>query len=100
MTKRLPNPREKRTEFGRRLAIALAERNLTQKDLARAAGVSTGYVSQTVNGKKHATPRWLNTIGQSLSLDEETILGLNHAAAEDRGFRLTVRAAEKGMKEE
>lgn len=46
------------TPFGERLRELRAERNMTQKELARKIGVSAAYLSALEHGKR-GTPRWI-----------------------------------------
>lgn len=46
------------TPFGRRLRELRAERNITQKQMAHALGVSPAYLSALEHGKR-GSPRWI-----------------------------------------
>ncbi|MEM9999950.1 MAG: helix-turn-helix transcriptional regulator [Pseudomonadota bacterium] len=46
------------TPFGRRLRELRAERNITQKQMANALGVSPAYLSALEHGKR-GSPRWI-----------------------------------------
>ncbi len=46
------------TPFGERLRELRAERNMTQKELAKKIGVSAAYLSALEHGKR-GTPRWI-----------------------------------------
>lgn len=46
------------TPFGERLRQLRAERNMTQKELAKQIGVSAAYLSALEHGKR-GTPRWI-----------------------------------------
>ncbi len=46
------------TPFGERLRELRAERNMTQKELAKNIGVSAAYLSALEHGKR-GTPRWI-----------------------------------------
>lgn len=46
------------TPFGQRLRELRAQKNVTQKDMAKAIGVSAAYLSALEHGKR-GTPRWM-----------------------------------------
>ena len=75
-----------RTEFGAALTVRLAERRMTQADLATAAGRSPSYTNQVMSGRKGASPEWVNLIAGTLGLSVEDRQKLHAAAARDHGF--------------
>lgn len=75
-----------RTEFGAALSVRLAERQMTQADLATAAGKAASYTNSVMSGRKGASPEWVNLIAQTLNLSTEERQKLHAAAARDHGF--------------
>lgn len=75
-----------RTEFGAALAVNLAQRRMTQLDLARSVGTSRSYTNQTMSGRKGASPQWVNLVAESLGLSAEERVKLHTAAARDAGY--------------
>ena len=59
----------------------LNRRNLSQNDLARLVGVTSGYLSQLVNGKRHPSPatrRRLQEVLGDVEFDELFIVEGDH----------------------
>ena len=76
------------TEFGVSARRALAERQMTQLDLANSTGVSCAYTNALITGKKKPSPQWVDLISDTLNLTPEQRQELHVAAAKDHGFKL------------
>jgi cyanate lyase len=76
------------SQFGASVSAALAERRLTQSDLATALGRSAVYVNQTMTGTKAPSPRWADLVADVLKLSRAKRAELHAAAARDHGFKL------------
>jgi hypothetical protein len=75
-----------RTEFGAALSVSLAERQMTQSDLATAANRSPSYTNQVMSGRKGASPEWVNLIADTMKLSKQERQKLHAAAARDHGY--------------
>jgi hypothetical protein len=75
-----------RNEFGAALAVSLAERRMSQLDLATASNRSPSFTSQVMNGRKGASPEWVNLIADTMNLSKQERQKLHAAAARDRGY--------------
>lgn len=76
------------TNTGASLAVTLAERQMTQVDLAEAIGKSQPYTNQVLTGRKHPSPEWVDLVASTLKLSAEKTAELHRAAALDNGFKL------------
>jgi transcriptional regulator with XRE-family HTH domain len=79
---------KKQSEFGKNVAKLLRQRNLTQENLAFAAGRSQSYTNQVINGQKAPSARWADLIADVLKLAPEDRKKLHAAAARDNGFKI------------
>ena len=52
------------------IAEALARRNYSQNGLARSLGVSSGYLSQLINGHRYASPDLRRKLMEFLGVDD------------------------------
>lgn len=77
-----------RTAFGAALSTFLAEKQMTQSDLAAAAGRSSSYTNQVMSGRKGASPQWVNLVSDVLGLANEKRQRLHVAAAKDHGYEI------------
>ena len=68
-------------EFGKRLRSLRLNRNLTQKELAAATGVSTATVQFWENGTKSPSMGAIIALTSALSCSSDTILGIGETAA-------------------
>ncbi len=76
------------TEVGAAVTRELAERRLSQSDLAGRLGKSVAYTNQVMTGRKRASPEWVNLVSEVLGLPPERRGALHVAAAKDAGFEL------------
>lgn len=83
------------TAFGEALNLALAERRLTQSELAASAGTSSSYVNQTMTGHTSVSPQWADLVAQALALDPRGTVELHQAAARAAGFKLDLTLPEE-----
>lgn len=60
--------------FGRRLHQIMLAKNLTQSDLARAAGMDRMRISSYVRGQSLPTPLFLKKLAEALSIDPNELL--------------------------
>jgi cyanate lyase len=75
-------------QFGASVSAALAERQLSQADLAEALGRSPAYLNQTMTGTKPASAKWADLVADTLKLSRAKRAELHAAAARDHGFKL------------
>lgn len=68
-------PETSRPEVGRRLAAARLQRGLTQKTLARDAGLAPSYLSRIENGRVRPTFETVMQIVRALGADAAEIVG-------------------------
>jgi hypothetical protein len=61
---------------------------MSQSDLAQAVGKSPAYTNQTMTGRKHASPEWVNLVAETLSLSQKERVVLHRAAAKDQGYEI------------
>jgi cyanate lyase len=73
MGRRTPNS----TAFGAAVSNVLAERQMSQFDLAQAVGKSPAYTNQTMTGRKHASPEWVNLVAETLNLSAKERVALH-----------------------
>jgi len=78
----------KYNHFGASVSAALAERRLSQADLAEALGRSPAYLNQTMTGTKPASAEWADLVADTLKLSRVKRAELHAAAARDHGFKL------------
>lgn len=76
------------TEFGASASSMLADRSMTQTDLANSTGVSTAYTNALITGKKKPSAQWVDLISDALDLAPEERRKLHTAAAKAHGFKL------------
>jgi cyanate lyase len=74
--------------FGTAVADALAERQMSQLDLASSLGKSLAYTNQTLTGRKSASPQWVNLVAEALRLSSTQRAELHRAAARDQGYEI------------
>jgi hypothetical protein len=74
--------------FGTSVSAALAERRLSQIDLATALGRWAAYVNQTMTGVKSPSAQWADLVADVLKLSRAKRAELHAAAARDHGFKL------------
>jgi transcriptional regulator with XRE-family HTH domain len=65
---------DRRPAFGTWLALQLQRRDLTQADFSRITGLSTGIISNWINGSREPTARSIARVAQGLRLDETDVL--------------------------
>jgi hypothetical protein len=53
---------------------------MSQSDLAQAVGKSPAYTNQTMTGRKHASPEWVNLVAETLNLSSKERVVLHRAA--------------------
>jgi hypothetical protein len=75
------------SHFGTSVSAALAERRLSQIDLATALGRSAAYVNQTMTGVKSPSAQWAD-VADVLKLSCAKRAELHAVAARDHGFKL------------
>ncbi len=73
-------------QFGASVSAALAERQLSQADLAEALGRSRAYLNQTMTGTKPASAEWADLVADALKLSRAKRAELHDAAARDHGL--------------
>ena len=61
---------------------------MSQSDLAQAVGKSPAYTNQTMTGRKHASPEWVNLVAETLNLSQKERVVLHRAAAKDQGYEI------------
>jgi transcriptional regulator with XRE-family HTH domain len=85
------------TEFGRRVAALRAERGLTQRALAEAAGISVTFLSELENGKRNVSADVLLRLSEALGTASDHLLrGSERSAAAPASFPPSLtRAAER-----
>ena len=76
------------SHFGASVSAVLAERQLSQADLAEALGRSRAYLNQTMTGTKPASAEWADLVADTLKLSRTKRAQLHAAAARDHGFKL------------
>jgi transcriptional regulator with XRE-family HTH domain len=79
---------KKQSEFGTNVSKLLRQRNLTQENLASAAGRSQSYTNQVINGQKAPSAQWADLVADVLKLTAEERKKLHAAAARDNGFKI------------
>ena len=67
-----------RTHVGAVLRDARIEQSRTLRDVASAAKVSLGYLSEVERGQKEASSELLNSISQALGLSLSTVIATVH----------------------
>lgn len=73
---------------GDTLKDILSQRGLSQNYAATASGVSQPYVNQVMNGRRKASPEWIDLISAALRVSREERVRLHRAAAHDHGFKI------------
>jgi transcriptional regulator with XRE-family HTH domain len=66
--------REFAESFGRAIKVVRAERNLSRRELAEAAGLSYAYVSDIESGRKPPATRALRALSEALSLQPHQLM--------------------------
>jgi transcriptional regulator with XRE-family HTH domain len=74
--------------FGASVSRLLAERQMSQAELASALDKSSAYVNQTMTGAKAASAQWADLVADVLNLPTPGRAELHRAAALDHGFKL------------
>jgi transcriptional regulator with XRE-family HTH domain len=59
--------------IGRNLFILLNERNMSQSDLAKLAGIDQSTISKIISDKQSASPASIKSIALALKVDEATL---------------------------
>ncbi|MBM3719816.1 MAG: helix-turn-helix transcriptional regulator [Actinobacteria bacterium] len=67
-----------RIHVGAVLRVARIEQSRTLRDVASAAKVSLGYLSEVERGQKEASSELLNSISQALGLSLSTVIATVH----------------------
>jgi transcriptional regulator with XRE-family HTH domain len=66
------------------VALLLARRNMSQNSLAKLLGLSTGYMSQLMNGDRYPSPRLRRRILQTLNpLSFDDLFIVEHVNEQD-----------------
>jgi transcriptional regulator with XRE-family HTH domain len=78
----------KSTETARALGEILSGRNVSQVHVAASSGYSQPYVNQIANGRRRASPEWIDAVAKALNLNAEESKILHVAAAKDHGFKI------------
>lgn len=76
---------EIKREFARRLQSALAERGMSQSDLARAIKTGRDNISGYIRGKNLPSPATRLAIAKELGVDPNWLLPLSAVGSVDRG---------------
>jgi cyanate lyase len=84
----MPRRSSTNSTFGAAVSTLLAERRMSQADLAQAVGKSHAYTNQTLTGRKSASPEWVNLVAQTLRLSPKQRATLHRAAAKDQGYEI------------
>ena len=88
MDKRSSDASKYATAFGQALAKQFERRQISQRELAAATGVSPSYVNHTMAGRKAVSPEWADLVADVMQLDEKARVELHRAAAKDAGYKL------------
>ena len=84
MTRRNPT----NSAFGTSVSNALAEANVSQRELADRVGASPSHLNQVLTGRKKPNAGWADLVAGALRLQDEQRKQLHYAAAKDLGFDL------------
>jgi cyanate lyase len=74
--------------FGAAVSSALAQRHMSQVDLANSLGKSPAYTNQTLTGRKSVSPEWVNLVAETLKFSPRERMNLHRAAAKDQGYEI------------
>jgi transcriptional regulator with XRE-family HTH domain len=77
----MPRRSSTKSTFGAAVTTLLAERRMSQADLAEAVGKSHAYTNQTLTGRKSASPEWVNLVAETLRLSPKQRASLPGRAA-------------------
>lgn len=88
-------------DLGNKIATALAERKMTQRELAERLNVTEGVISRYISGDREPKPEMIANIATALSTTSDYLLGteekmMNH----DSLCRIIARNASKLTPEE
>jgi transcriptional regulator with XRE-family HTH domain len=83
--------------FGESVSSALADRRMTQNDLATELKVSVGYVNQTMI-RKSPSPKWADLVADVLKLSGQKRIELHAAAAKSAGYKLDLTPPQKNKR--
>ena len=78
---------------GRRLGALLAEKEMSQKELAAKTGLTPAAISRYVNGAREPRPITIAAIARALNVAPEVITGNNDQKETDDAIRLIARNA-------
>ena len=81
--------------FGAAVSSELAQRRMSQTELAEKTGKPLAYVNQTMTGRKSVSPQWADLVARALRLSAESRVALHRAAAKDRGYDIDLGAYPK-----
>lgn len=82
------------TVFGKRLALARAKKNLTQRELAEHVGITWSQVSRYEAGKSRPRLAALLKLARALDVDVDYLSGASEADEQEREVTLTLSAEE------
>ena len=74
--------------FGNSVSVTLAERRMSQSDLAKSMNLTAGYVNNVIVGRKNPSARWVDLVADTLNATPAERQSLHIAAAKDHGFKL------------
>lgn len=86
------------SSFGASVSNALADRQMTQTDLAGSLGVSVAYANKTMTGRKPASPRWADLVADVLKMSHAQRVELHVAAAKDKGYKIDLTPSKKNRR--
>lgn len=78
---------------GRRLSTLLAEKGMSQKELATKTGLTPAAISRYVSGARKPRPITIATIARALNVAPEAITGNSAQKETDDAIRLIARNA-------
>lgn len=78
---------------GRRLSTLLAEKGMSQKELAAKTGLTPAAISRYVSGAREPRPITIATIARALNVAPEAITGNSAQKETDDAIRLIARNA-------
>ena len=84
----MPRRSASTSAFGAAVSSALAQRHMSQVELAQSLGKSLAYTNQTLTGRKSASPEWVNLVAETLKLSPRERMSLHRAAARDQGYEI------------
>lgn len=83
------------TAFGESVSNALADRRMTQTELASSLNITVSYANQVMTGRKHASPRWADLVADVLKSSAAQRRELHKAAAVSAGYKLDLSPSGK-----